>query len=101
MGAAEEKEPPTATTTIETSMTTTDPWMLFLYALKAPATNEKYIQRVVKFLDFLGYQGTKEEKARVFAAQAKADPVYAINCVLKFFQSKREQIDRKEIAIGN
>ncbi len=49
---------------------------------------------------FLGYQGTKEEKARAFAAQAKADPVYAFNCVLKFFQSKREQIDRKEIAIG-
>jgi hypothetical protein len=80
--------------------TTTDPWMLFLYALKAPATKEKYIQRLVKFLDFLGYQGTKEDKARAFAAQAKADPVYAFNSVLKFFQRKREQIDRKEIAIG-
>jgi hypothetical protein len=49
----------------ETMTTTaiTDPWMLFLYALKAPATKEKYIQRLTKFLDFLGYQGTKEEKA--------------------------------------
>jgi hypothetical protein len=93
MGAAEEKEPPTATTTIETiTTTTTDPWMLFLYALKAPATKDKYIQRLIRFLDFLGYQGTKEEKARAFAAQAKADHVYAFNSVLKFFQSKREQI---------
>ena len=53
--AAEEKEPPTATTTIEPTMTTTDPWLLFLYALRAPSTKEKYIQRLVKFLDFLGY----------------------------------------------
>jgi hypothetical protein len=104
MAAATEQVPtPTTTTTIETTTTTTtttDPWMLFLYALKAPATKEKYIQRLVKFLDFLGYQGTKEEKARAFAAQAKADPANAFNSVLKFFQSKREQIDRKEIAIG-
>jgi integrase len=100
--AATPQEGSTATTiTIENTTTaTTDPWMLFLYALKAPATKEKYIQRLIKFLDFLGYQGTKEEKARAFAGQANADPVYAFNAVLKFFQSKREQIDRKEIAIG-
>jgi hypothetical protein len=90
----------TITTTTNTTTTTTDPWMLFLYALKAPATKEKYIQRLIKFLDFLGYEGTKEEKASSFAAQAKADPVYGFNSLLKFFQSKREQIDRKEMAIG-
>jgi hypothetical protein len=81
-------------------MRATDPWVLFLYALKASATRDKYIQRLTKFLDFLGYAGTKEEKARAFAAQAKADPNYGFNCVLRFFQSKREQIDRKEMAIG-
>lgn len=90
-----------ATETIPTTVgTTTDPWMLFLYALKAPATKEKYIQRLTKFLDFLGYQGTKEEKARAIAARAKADLNYGFNSVLKFFQVKREQIDRKETAIG-
>ena len=85
--------------TLET-MAATDTWMLFLYALKAPATRDKYIQRLTKFLDFLGYTGTKEEKARAFATKARADPVYAFNSVLKFFQLKREQIDRKETAIG-
>ena len=39
--------------------TATDPWMLFLYALKAPATRDKYIERLIEFLDFLGYVGTK------------------------------------------
>jgi hypothetical protein len=58
-------------------MEATDPWMLFLYALKAPSARDKHIQRLTKFLDFLGYTGTKEEKARTFAAQAKADLVFA------------------------
>jgi hypothetical protein len=88
------------TTIITLEASTTDPWMLFLYALKAPATRDKYIQRLMKFLDFLGYTGTKEEKARAFAVQTRADPTYAFNSVLKFFQSKRDQIDRKEMAIG-
>jgi hypothetical protein len=96
--AADEKQKKTTIITLET--TTTDPRMLFLYALKAPATRDKYIQRLTKFLDFLGYTCTKEEKARAFAAQARADHIYAFNSVLKFFQSKREQIDRKEMAIG-
>jgi hypothetical protein len=48
----------------------------------------------------LGYQGTKEEKARAFAAKTKWNSNCAFTSVLKFFQSKREQIDRKEMAIG-
>ena len=55
---------------------TTDPWMLFLYALKAPATRDKYIQRLTKFLNFLGFQGTKEEEARAFAAKASMPKQY-------------------------
>ncbi len=66
----EEEEESKSNTIIASDMTTTmtaaDPWMLFLYALKAPATRDKYIQRLTKFLDFLGYTGTKEEKAQSF-----------------------------------
>jgi hypothetical protein len=79
-----------ATETMPTTLeTTTDPWMLFLYALKAPRTKEKYIQRLIKFLDFLGYQGTKEEKARAFAARAKADPNYGFNSAEIFTDEAR------------
>jgi hypothetical protein len=100
--ADNEKRMKTTTPAVFTSepSSVTDPWMIFLYALKAAATRDKYIQRLTKFLDFLGYTGTREDKARAFAAQARAEPNYAFNSVLKFFQSKREQIDRKEIAIG-
>jgi hypothetical protein len=30
-----------------------DPWTLYLYAMKSPATKEKYLMRLGKFLDFL------------------------------------------------
>lgn len=78
----------------------TDPWMFFLYALTALATKDKHIQRLMKFLDFLGYTGTNDDRARAFVAQARTEPNYALNSVLKFFPSKREQINRKQIAIG-
>jgi hypothetical protein len=31
-----------------------DIWTLYLYAMKSPATREKYQRRFIKFLDFLG-----------------------------------------------
>ena len=78
----------------------TDPWMFFLYTLTALAYKDKHTQRLMKFVDFLGYTGTSDDRARAFITQARTDPNYAFNSVLKFFQSKREQIDRKQIAIG-
>jgi hypothetical protein len=93
-----EKQKTVTVITLEES--TTDPWILFLYSLKAHATRGKYIQRLIKFLDFLGYQGTKEETARAFTSKTRGDPNCAFNFVLKLLQCKREQIDRKEISIG-
>ena len=78
----------------------TDPWMFFLYALTALATRNEHIQRLMKFLDFLGYTGTNDDRARAFVAQARTEPNYALNSVLKFFQSKHEQINRKQTAIA-
>jgi hypothetical protein len=88
-----------STLTLESS-SMTYPWMLFLYSLNVPTTNLKYIQRLTKFLDFLGYNSIKKDRARAFAAQARADPTYALNSVLKFLQRKCEQIEQEEIAIG-
>jgi len=70
---------------------TTDNWMLLLYPPKAPSTRDKYVQRLTRFVNFLGYQRTKEDQARSFADRAKADSVYAFNSVLKFFQSNAMQ----------
>jgi hypothetical protein len=63
-GMAASEEGQITTTMIEITTTTSDPWMLFLYALKASATKQKYIQRLIKFLNFLGYEAWKEEKKK-------------------------------------
>lgn len=35
------------------NLDSTDPWTLYLYAMNSPATKEKYLLRLGKFLDFL------------------------------------------------
>jgi predicted xylose isomerase-like sugar epimerase len=78
-----------------------DPWELYVYAIKAPATKAKYCQRLRTFLEFLGYEKCSlQDKTRAFAAKAKIDSNYAFNSLLRFFQMQRERIEEKEIAIG-
>jgi hypothetical protein len=50
-----------------------DPWTLYLYAMKSPATKEKYLMRLGKFLDFLNLQGNGklEDKATIFAEKGR------------------------------
>lgn len=46
------------------STLTADPWTLYLYAMRSPATKEKYLMRLGKFLGFLNLQGTIEKIMR-------------------------------------
>jgi integrase len=77
-----------------------DPWTLYLYAMRSPATKEKYLIRLGKFLNFLNLQGTIEEKARAFAEKGKDDSIWAFNGILKFIQFQKERFNRKEITAG-
>jgi hypothetical protein len=52
---------------------TADPWTLYLYAMRSPATKEKYLMRLGKFLDFLRLQNKLEDKARFFAERGIND----------------------------
>jgi hypothetical protein len=74
-----------------------DPWMLYLYAMRSPATKEKYLMRLGKFLEFLHLQGTLEDRARFFARKGKYDSAWAFNCILEFLQTQKEYFH----AVGN
>ena len=75
-----------------------DPWSLFIYAMKAPMTRDRYQTRVAKFFDFAGIPGTTvEEKARTFANSGKDDINWAFSNILKFIYFHKERVDRKEI----
>ena len=77
-----------------------DPWTLYLYAMRSPATKEKYLMRLGKFLNFLNLQGTLENKAMFFANKGKYDSVWAFNSILEFLQAQKERFNRKEITAG-
>lgn len=77
-----------------------DPWILYLYSIKSPATKEKYLLRLKKFLDYLNFQGTLEDKARAFARKGIVDGIWAFNSILKFIQFQKERFNCKEITAG-
>jgi hypothetical protein len=77
----------------------TDPWTLYLYAMRSPATKEKYIMRLGKFLSYLNLQGTIENK-RFFAHKGNYDNVWAFNNIIEFLHIQKERFSRKEIAAG-
>jgi integrase len=70
--------------------------------MKSPATKEKYLMRLGKFLDFLNLLegGILEDKSRAFAEKGRNDNVWAFNSILKFIQLLKERVDRKEITAG-
>jgi hypothetical protein len=63
-----------------------DPWMLYIYSIKSPATKEKYLLRLRKFLDYIGFQGALEDKARAFASKGKVDGNWAFRSIIRFIQ---------------
>ena len=79
-----------------------DPWSLYIYAMKAPMTRDRYQTRLAKFLDFIGMlQGASatnlEGRARAFAKKGKEDSIWALNNILKFVQFQKDRVDKKEI----
>jgi hypothetical protein len=66
-----------ASSTVTIERAGLDPWTLYLYAMKSPATKEKYLMRLGKFLDFPNLQegGAVEDKSRAFAEKGRNDNV--------------------------
>jgi integrase len=77
-----------------------DPYSLFLFAMNAAQTREKYVTRLDRFFHFINLQGnTIEERCRSFAEIAKKDNnKWALNNVLWFLLIYKERVERKEIS---
>lgn len=56
--------------TLEHEQSELDPWSLYIYAMKAPLTRDKYKSRLAKFLNYIGIEDSikpLEDRARAFA----------------------------------
>ena len=77
-----------------------DPWMLYIYSIKSPATKEKYPLRLGKFLDHIGFHGALEDRARAFASKGKVDGNWAFGSIIRFIQFQKNRFNSKEITAG-
>jgi hypothetical protein len=76
-----------------------DPWTLFLNAMRAPMTRDRYQTRVAKFFSFIGMPGkTVENQAKNFARKGKIDTNWAFANILKFVYFQKERVDNREIS---
>jgi DNA topoisomerase VI subunit A len=75
-----------------------DPWSLYIYAMKAPMTRDRYQIRLAKFLAFIGLAGnTVQEQSKAFAKKGKDDSIWALNSVLKFVQFQKDRVEKRDI----
>jgi hypothetical protein len=68
-----------------------DPWSLYIYAMKAPMTRDRYKTRLAKFFDFIGLElGVKEigQRAEVFAKRGKENSNWVLVKSGQYFYSK-------------
>jgi hypothetical protein len=77
------------------------PYDNFLYSLKAKETKRQYPHRLDKFLSFMGFKGTIEEKCtKLYDFSRKNDANVIQSCLIKFINYQKKRIESKEISEG-
>src|SRR2546426_6384287 len=71
---------------------------MFLYAIRSEVTRQKYQRKLFLFCDFIGIEGTLEEKSKLFVVKAKENAGWAFASVMKFLAYQKERVERKEIS---
>ena len=75
----------------------TDPYSLFIFGFNSPLTKEKCVPRLNKFFEYINLDGTIQEKCSTFAQNAKNEPSWALNRVIKYLQMNKDRVGEKEI----
>lgn len=82
-----------------------DPFSIFVLAIRSPVTREKYLQRIGYFFDFLGILKVDDSMCAVsidqrfsrFLVKAKEDNNWLKNSIVKYLQGHRLRVESKEI----
>ncbi len=75
---------------------------MFIYAIRSPYTKESYFRRLRRFFDAIELCNDMEmqERCNAFAYRARTDYNWAFSNILRFLQSQKERVERKEITGG-
>lgn len=78
-----------------------EPYDLFVFAINAEQTREKYITRLKKFLDIIGIDQEKtltvRQRCKVFVDRARSENAWLVNEIIQFLQYQKGRVSRKEI----
>ena len=78
-----------------------EPYDLFVFAINAEQTREKYITRMKKFLEIIGIDQEKkltmQERCKIFTDKARSQNGWLVNVIIQFLQYQKDRVNRKEI----
>jgi hypothetical protein len=78
-----------------------EPYDLFVFAINAEQTREKYVTRMKKFLENIGIDEEKkltvQERCKVFTDKARSENEWLVNAIIQFFQYEKSRVSRMEI----
>jgi pyrroloquinoline quinone (PQQ) biosynthesis protein C len=76
-----------------------DPYSIFVFAMNAPQTKEKYVTRLKRFFDFIKLSGsTMQERCKYFVEKSKNKDGdrWLLNNLLGFLQVYKERCKEKK-----
>ncbi|MPZ07915.1 MAG: hypothetical protein GEU26_16125 [Nitrososphaeraceae archaeon] len=78
-----------------------EPYDLFVFAINAEQTREKYITRMKKFLETIGIDQEKkltiQERCKVFTDKARTEKEGLVSVIIQFLQYQKSRVSNKEI----
>ena len=78
-----------------------DPYDLFVYAINAEQTREKYVTRMKKFLEIIGIDKEKKlsirERCVIFSEKARSEDGWLMNVIIQFLQYQKRRVSHREI----
>lgn len=78
-----------------------EPYDLFVFAINAEQTREKYITRMKKFLEIIGIdqekKSTLQERCIMFTDKARSENGWLVNVIIQFLQYQKNRVKSGEI----
>lgn len=83
----------------ERSENESDPYFIFLYAIRSEITKDYYLRRLRIFFNHLNLlpDRTMKERCNEFASKGLKDPKWALHGIIRFMQFQRERVEREEL----
>jgi hypothetical protein len=70
----------------------TDPYSMFLFAMRSPKTSEKCTGRLRMFFDFIDiHDGSMAERSKAFCDRAKYDNGWVFSSIVQYLQKQKER----------